>query len=84
MGRVNQAVAETSSSEMISRKGGVFMILLALQFGCQPLLQKACIPKNEVNRISLILAIEVTKISLCAVVILSLGLKACRCEHSLL
>lgn len=82
-GRIDEAGSETSSKEVaINRKAGVFMILLALQFGCQPLLQKACTHKS-LNRISLILATEATKIFLCVIAILSSGPKVYRCERSL-
>lgn len=54
------------------------MVVLALQFGLQPLLQKACIDKDEVDRISLIVVTETVKIFLCSAVILSSGAKVYR------
>lgn len=51
------------------------MGVLALQFGLQPMLQKACVDKDNVNPFSLIIGSEVTKIFLCVLVILSSGRK---------
>lgn len=55
----------------ISSKGKLFMIALALQFGLQPLLQKACVDRDRVDKISLVLMTEVTKIAICSLIILS-------------
>lgn len=63
-----------------NHKGALFMILLALQFGFQPLLQKACVDAT-VDRISLVVAIEATKICLCCFVILASGPKTCRYRY---
>lgn len=59
----------------VSRTGRVFMGVLALQFGLQPVLQKACVDKDNVNSFSLIIGSELTKIILCVLVILSSGRK---------
>lgn len=59
----------------VSRTGRLFMGVLALQFGLQPVLQKACVNKDNVNPLSLIIGSEVTKIFLCVLVILSSGRK---------
>lgn len=57
----------------VSRAGRLFMGVLALQFGLQPVLQKACVDKNNVNPFSLIIGSELTKIVICVLVILSSG-----------
>lgn len=57
----------------VSSTGRLFMGVLALQFGLQPVLQKACVDKDNVNPFSLIIGSEVTKIVLCVLVILSSG-----------
>ncbi|CAM9301879.1 unnamed protein product [Pylaiella littoralis] len=57
----------------ISRRGRLFMGVLALQFGLQPVLQKTCVDKHTVDRVSLIIVTELTKIFLCVLVILSSG-----------
>lgn len=62
----------------VSSRGRVFMVVLALQFGMQPLLQKACVNKHEVNRISMIIVTEATKVVLCSVLILVSGPKVYR------
>lgn len=49
------------------------MGVLALQFGLQPVLQKTCVDKHTVDRVSLIIVTELTKIFLCVLVILSSG-----------
>lgn len=49
------------------------MGVLALQFGLQPVLQKACVDKDNVNPFSLIIGSEVTKMFICVFVILSSG-----------
>lgn len=49
------------------------MGVLALQFGLQPVLQKSCVDKHAVDRNSLIIVTNLTKISLCVLVILSSG-----------
>ena len=54
------------------------MVCLALQFGLQPLLQKACVDNDVVDRISIMLITDVTKIVFCVVVILSSGSKVYR------
>lgn len=58
----------------VSRAGKLFMLVLALQNGLQPVVQKACVDKNRVNPFSLIIVIELIKICLCVVVMLSSGL----------
>lgn len=63
---------------LVSHRGRVFMLLLALQFGLQPLLQKACIDKDRVDRISLIIATEITKMVLCTLAIVCSGPKVYR------
>lgn len=60
--------------------GMVFMVVLALQFGLQPLLQKLCVDYDRVDRVSLVITTEVTKIFLCAFVIVSSGPNVYRCE----
>lgn len=70
--------AVTVWEHAISNKARMFMALLALQYGCQPLLQKACIKRNEINNISLILVTEAIKILLCSAAILSSGAKVYR------
>lgn len=62
----------------ISRKGRMFMAMLALQYGMQPLLQKACVNRHLVDRISLMLVADLAKILLCVVVIISSGPKVYR------
>ena len=57
----------------VSSTGRLFMGVLALQFGLQPVLQKACVGKDNVNPFSLIIGSELTKIVLCVLVILSSG-----------
>lgn len=57
----------------VSSKGTFFMGLLALQFGLQPVLQKACVDTQNVDRISFIVIIELTKMFVCVAVILSGG-----------
>lgn len=54
------------------------MLMLALQYGLQPLLQKACIDRNAIDRVSLVLVTEVTKIFLCTAAIVSYGPKVYR------
>ncbi|CAN0205775.1 unnamed protein product [Ectocarpus sp. 13 AM-2016] len=62
----------------VSRKGRFFMGMLALQFGLQPVLQKACVDKHSVDRMSLIIVTEMTKITLCVFVIWTSGSKVYR------
>ncbi|KAG5183180.1 putative UDP-galactose translocator [Tribonema minus] len=63
---------ERQSSEAINpRRGYVFMALLALQYGLQPLIQKSCIDRHAVNKVSLVVATEITKIAMCCGFILS-------------
>lgn len=57
----------------VSRKGRLFMGVLALQFGLQPVLQKTCVDKHAVDSVSLIIVTELAKIPLCVLVILSSG-----------
>ncbi|KAG5176300.1 putative UDP-galactose translocator [Tribonema minus] len=52
------------------------MLLLALQFGLQPLVQKSCINREEVNRVSLVMATELTKVAICLSVMVSSGFLA--------
>lgn len=56
----------------------MFMAMLALQYGMQPLLQKACVNRHLVDRISLMLVADLAKILLCVVVIVSSGPKVYR------
>jgi solute carrier family 35 (UDP-sugar transporter), member A1/2/3 len=61
-----------ASDEVISlQKGYLFMLCLALQYGLQPLLQKACIDRHTVNKVSLLVVAEVVKIVICLSMILS-------------
>lgn len=64
---------ERQGPEGVSRRGRLFMGVLALQFGLQPVLQKTCVDKHAVDRVSLIIVTELTKISLCILVILLSG-----------
>lgn len=57
----------------VSSKGTFFMSLLALQFGLQPVLQKACVDTDNVDRISFIIIVELTKMLVCVSVIFSGG-----------
>ncbi|CAN0132577.1 unnamed protein product [Scytosiphon promiscuus] len=57
----------------VSSKGTFFMSLLAVQFGLQPVLQKACVDSQNVDRISFIVIVELTKMIVCVSVILSGG-----------
>lgn len=57
----------------VNGTGMVFMVVLALQFGLQPLLQTECVDYQRVDRVSLVITTEVTKIFLCSFVILSSG-----------
>ncbi|CAM9446130.1 unnamed protein product [Phaeothamnion confervicola] len=54
------------------------MALLAIQFGLQPLFQKACIDKHQVNKTSLVMATEVVKALLCLIVMRLQGSRSCR------
>jgi solute carrier family 35 (UDP-sugar transporter), member A1/2/3 len=61
-----------ASDEVISlQKGYLFMLCLAMQYGLQPLLQKACINKHTVNKVSLLVVAELVKIVICLSMILS-------------
>eukprot|EP00752_Nemacystus_decipiens_P001782 g1722.t1 len=68
-----QDVNKNDGDVGVSLTGRLFMGVLALQFGLQPVLQKACVDKDSVNPFSLIIGSEVTKIVLCVLVILSSG-----------
>lgn len=57
----------------LSWKGKCFMSVLALQFGLQPVLQKACVDTRNVDRISFIIVVELTKMFLCVLLIMSGG-----------
>ncbi|CAM9368531.1 unnamed protein product [Discosporangium mesarthrocarpum] len=68
------ACAEPPLGDPVSRrKGRVFMALLAVQYGLQPLLQKACVDKDTVNKTSFVMVTEFVKVVLCLVTIISSG-----------
>lgn len=69
---------EAQNDSTVSKKGRMFMLMLALQFGLQPLLQKACIEKDAIDRVSLVVVTEITKMFLCIIAILSSGPKVYR------
>mmetsp|Transcript_10778 Transcript_10778/g.16073 ORF Transcript_10778/g.16073 Transcript_10778/m.16073 type:complete len:364 (+) Transcript_10778:78-1169(+) len=58
--------ASKNAEDINAGKGYVFMVLLALQYGLQPLIQKSFIDRFAVNKVSLVLATEVTKILICS------------------
>ncbi|CAM9481477.1 unnamed protein product [Hapterophycus canaliculatus] len=62
----------------VSSKGTFFMSVLALQFGLQPVLQKACVDTHNVDRMSFIIIVELTKMLVCVSVILSGGPRSYR------
>ncbi|CAM9545547.1 unnamed protein product, partial [Choristocarpus tenellus] len=77
-GALASSVADPNTEPSNKGKGHLFMGLLAFQFGLQPLLQKACLDKDAVNKTSFVIVAEIIKIFLCLLAILSGGPRACR------
>jgi UDP-sugar transporter A1/2/3 len=63
-----------AKGDAISPLGFVFMTMLALQYGLQPFLQKACIPRDSgIDRGGIVLAVDLLKAGLCLMLLISTG-----------
>lgn len=71
--REPKAIDPPVSETVSATRGYVFMLLLALQFGLQPLLQKSCVDTKLVTKTSLVMVTESIKITMCLTLIYTSG-----------